>query len=68
MVVVDDEPLIRSGLRAIIDAEADLRVVGEAGDGAEVLSVVRRTQPDVVLMDVRMPAVDGIQATRLLLD
>jgi DNA-binding NarL/FixJ family response regulator len=68
VVVVDDEPLIRSGLRAIIDAEPDLRVVGEAGDGAEVLSVVRRTQPDVVLMDVRMPAVDGIQATRLLLD
>ncbi|MEU4389445.1 response regulator transcription factor [Kribbella sp. NPDC023855] len=68
VVVVDDEPLIRSGLRAIIDAEADLTVVGEAGDGAEVLPVVRRTQPDVVLMDVRMPAVDGIQATRLLLD
>jgi DNA-binding NarL/FixJ family response regulator len=68
VVVVDDEPLIRSGLRAIIDAEADLTVVGEAGDGAEVLGVVRRTRPDVVLMDVRMPAVDGIQATRLLLD
>jgi DNA-binding NarL/FixJ family response regulator len=68
VVIVDDEPLIRSGLRAIIDAEADLRVVGEAGDGAEVLPVVRRTQPDVVLMDVRMPAVDGIQATRLLLE
>ena len=68
VVVVDDEPLIRSGLRAIIDAEPDLTVVGEAGDGAEVLPVVRRTQPDVVLMDVRMPAVDGIQATRLLLD
>jgi DNA-binding NarL/FixJ family response regulator len=68
VVVVDDEPLIRSGLRAIIDAEADLTVVGEAGDGAEVLPVVRRTRPDVVLMDVRMPAVDGIQATRLLLD
>jgi len=68
VVVVDDEPLIRSGLRAIIDAEPDLAVVGEAGDGAEVLPVVRRTRPDVVLMDVRMPAVDGIQATRLLLD
>ena len=68
VVVVDDEPLIRSGLRAIIDVEPDLTVVGEAGDGAEVLSVVRRTRPDVVLMDVRMPAVDGIQATRLLLD
>ncbi len=68
VVIVDDEPLIRSGLRAIVDAEPDLSVVGEAGDGAEVLPVVRRTQPDVVLMDVRMPAVDGIQATRLLLD
>ncbi|TWD83752.1 LuxR family two component transcriptional regulator [Kribbella amoyensis] len=68
VVVVDDEPLIRSGLRAIIDAEPGLHVVGEAGDGAEVLPVVRRTGPDVVLMDVRMPAVDGIQATRLLLD
>src|SRR3954447_4799413 len=68
VVVVDDEPLIRSGLRAIINAESDLTVVGEAGDGAEVLPVVRRTRPDVVLMDVRMPAVDGIRATRLLLD
>ncbi|MDX6293438.1 MAG: hypothetical protein QOH50_2513 [Kribbellaceae bacterium] len=68
VVVVDDEPLIRSGLRAIIDAESDLRVVGEAADGAAVLPVVRRTRPDVVLMDVRMPAVDGIRATRLLLD
>ncbi|HEU4947468.1 MAG TPA: response regulator transcription factor [Kribbella sp.] len=68
VVVVDDEPLIRSGLRAIIDAEPDLSVVGEAGDGAEVVPVVRRLRPDVVLMDVRMPAVDGIQATRLLLD
>jgi len=66
--VVDDEPLIRSGLRAIINAEADLTVVGEAGDGAEVLPLVRRTGADVVLMDVRMPAVDGIQATRLLLE
>ncbi|MFF0268685.1 response regulator [Kribbella sp. NPDC004536] len=68
VVVVDDEPLIRSGLRAIINAEEDLAVVGEAGDGAEVLPLVRRTGADVVLMDVRMPAVDGIQATRLLLD
>jgi len=68
VVVVDDEPLIRSGLRAIINAEPDLTVVGEAGDGAEVLPVVRRTGADVVLMDVRMPALDGIHATRLLLE
>jgi DNA-binding NarL/FixJ family response regulator len=68
VVIVDDEPLIRSGLRAIINAEDDLTVVGEAGDGAEVLPLVRRTGADVVLMDVRMPAVDGIQATRLLLE
>ena len=68
VVIVDDEPLIRSGLRAIVDAEPDLSVVGEAGDGAEVLGVVRRTRPEVVLMDVRMPAVDGIRATQLVLD
>ncbi|WP_190818554.1 response regulator [Saccharopolyspora pogona] len=68
VLVVDDEPLIRSGLRALIDAEPDLTVVGEAGDGAEVLPLVRRLRPDVVLMDVRMPGVDGIQATTAILD
>nr|WP_238992948.1 response regulator transcription factor [Jiangella aurantiaca] len=66
MLLVDDEPLVRAGLRAIIDAEPDLRVVDEAADGAEVGPLVSRSRPDVVLMDVRMPAVDGIQATRLL--
>ncbi|PZF83757.1 DNA-binding response regulator [Jiangella anatolica] len=66
VLLVDDEPLVRAGLRAIIDAEPDLRVVGEASDGAEVGPLVARSRPDVVLMDVRMPAVDGIQATRLL--
>ena len=64
VLLVDDEELIRAGLRAIIDAEPDLTVVGEAGDGAEVLPLVRKLRPDVVLMDVRMPAVDGIQASR----
>ncbi len=64
VLLVDDEELIRAGLRAIIEAEPDLTVVGEAGDGAEVLPLVRRLRPDVVLMDVRMPAVDGIRASR----
>ncbi|MFI7106568.1 response regulator [Nonomuraea sp. NPDC050227] len=66
VVIADDEDLIRAGLRVIIDAEPGLRVVGEAGDGAAVLPVVRRERPNVVLMDVRMPAMDGIQATRRL--
>lgn len=67
VVLVDDEPLVRAGLRVILDAEPDLEVVGEAGDGAEVPGVVARSRPDVVLMDVRMPRVDGIAATRALL-
>ncbi|MGW5717984.1 response regulator [Amycolatopsis sp. NPDC003865] len=63
VLLVDDEPLIRAGLRAIVDSEAGLTVVGEAADGAEVPGLVARLRPDVVLMDVRMPAVDGIRAT-----
>jgi DNA-binding NarL/FixJ family response regulator len=66
VALVDDEPLIRSGLAAVLSSEDDLLVVGEAGDGAEVLDLVGRTAPDVVLMDVRMPRVDGIAATRAL--
>ncbi len=66
VLLVDDEPLVRGGLRAIIEAEGDLAVVGEAGDGAEALTQAKLTPPDVVLMDVRMPHVDGIAATRLL--
>jgi DNA-binding NarL/FixJ family response regulator len=67
VLIVDDEQLVRTGLRAIIDAEADLAVVGEAADGSEVVPLTRQLSPDVVLMDVRMPAVDGIQAIRHLL-
>jgi DNA-binding NarL/FixJ family response regulator len=64
LLLVDDEELVRTGLKAILDAETDLEVLGEAADGAEVPGLVRRLHPDVVLMDVRMPAVDGIAATR----
>ncbi|WP_410569998.1 response regulator [Amycolatopsis sp. cmx-4-61] len=63
VLLVDDEPLIRAGLRAIVDSEDGLAVAGEAADGAEVPGLVARLRPDVVLMDVRMPAVDGIRAT-----
>jgi DNA-binding NarL/FixJ family response regulator len=68
IVIADDEALIRTGLRAIIEAEPDLTVAGEAADGAEVVPLARRLRPDLVLMDVRMPAVDGIQATRHLVE
>ncbi|MGW3995788.1 response regulator [Amycolatopsis sp. NPDC004772] len=63
VLLVDDEPLIRAGLKAIVDSEDGLTVLGEAADGAEVPGLVARLRPDVVLMDVRMPAVDGIRAT-----
>ncbi|GAA3983656.1 response regulator transcription factor [Actinomadura viridis] len=68
VLLVDDERLIRAGLAAIIGAEPDMEVVGEAGDGAEVPGQVSRLRPDVILMDVRMPRLDGIQATRRILE
>ena len=64
VVLADDQILVRSGFRALLDAEDDITVVGEASDGAEALDVCRELQPDLVLMDIRMPGVDGLTATR----
>ncbi|WP_277914784.1 response regulator transcription factor [Streptomyces sp. Root431] len=67
VVLADDERMVRTALRVILDAEPDLEVVGEAATGAEAVSVVRAERPDVVLMDVRMPEIDGIRATEQIL-
>ncbi|MFE9685424.1 response regulator [Streptomyces sp. NPDC006285] len=67
VLLVDDEPLVRAGLRAVLEAQPDIEVVGEAADGAAVIPLVRRLRPDVVAMDVRMPLMDGIEATRAVL-
>jgi DNA-binding NarL/FixJ family response regulator len=64
VVVADDQAIVRAGFRLLIDSEPDLAVLGEAADGAEAVAVTGRTSPDVVLMDVRMPVMDGIEATR----
>ena len=64
VVIADDQELLRLGFRMILEQEPDIEVVGEAGDGEEAVDVTERTHPDVVLMDVRMPGVDGIEATR----
>jgi DNA-binding NarL/FixJ family response regulator len=64
VAIVDDDRLVRMGLRAMIDAEPDLHVIGEAADGIEGLRMISETRPDVVIMDVRMPGMDGIEATR----
>ena len=64
VAVADDQALVRAGFRALLDAEPGMEVVGEAADGEQALALVRQTHPDVVLMDIRMPGIDGLEATR----
>jgi len=64
VAIVDDQAMVRAGFRMIVQSQPDLQVAGEAADGQEAIDIVRKERPDVVLMDIRMPRIDGIQATR----
>jgi DNA-binding NarL/FixJ family response regulator len=68
VVLADDQPLVRAGLRVLIADNPDLEIVGEAGTGAQAVQLVRDVHPDVVVMDIRMPGMDGIEATRMIID
>ncbi len=68
VIVVDDQPLVRSGFKMILEAQSDIKVVSEAGDGKSAIEKCRSFKPDVVLMDIRMPVLDGLEATRQLQD
>ena len=66
LLIADDQPLMRAGFRAVLEATGDMEVVGEAGDGEAAVEMARRLGPDIVLMDIRMPKIDGLEATRRL--
>jgi len=68
VVIADDQPMMRAGFKSVLESAGDITVVGEAGNGAEAVSLARAQRPDVVLMDIRMPVMDGIEATRRLPD
>ncbi len=68
ILLVDDQPLLRQGFRLVLESQPDMEIVGEAGDGAEAVRLTRLLTPHVVLMDVRMPRMDGIEATRLIVE
>jgi DNA-binding NarL/FixJ family response regulator len=68
LVIADDQPLLRAGFRAVLEATGEMEVVGEAADGEQAVALARELDPDVILMDIRMPRLDGVEATRRLVD
>ncbi len=67
VLIADDQALVHAGFRMILETDREIRAIAEAGDGAQALDASKRTRPDIVLMDIRMPVMDGLEATRQLL-